>query len=254
LKKKNIDQITIVYPNKIQFMKKNVVILGNGLLGSELHVLTAWDVISRKDGLDFTRPDTIANVFHRTNKKYDILVNCVANTNTHSENKQEHLKVNTTAVYHLVNLCNTMNAKLVHISTDFVYANCTKSNPSENDVPVHAENWYSYSKLLGDGIIEMFSSDYLILRASHKKTPFPFDRAYSNIVGNFDYVDVIANQIYTLVSAGVSGIYNIGTDPKSFYDLAKQTNPSVIPMEIEDTIKNRTYSIEKFKNLMNDVD
>jgi len=229
-------------------MEKNILILGNGLLGSELHGLTRWDLVSREDGLDYTVPSTIAKILLESKKKYDVVVNCVANTDTYSENKQEHLSVNTHAVYHLVNLCNSMNIKLVHVSTDFVYANCIKSNPCENDVPVHAENWYSYSKLLADGIIEMLSNDYLIVRTSHKKNPFPFDKAYSNIFGNFDYVDVIANQIYSLVMLDASGIYNIGTEPKTFYQLAKKTNPSVIPIEIEDGIKNRTYSIEKFKD------
>ena len=236
-------------------MKNNVLILGNGLLGSELHDVSNWDVLSReKNDIDITQKSELYAILKDrvAVKKYDTVINCIANTNTYSNDKRSHLEVNSGGVYNLITICNSLGIKLVHISTDFVYVNCDVKYPSEESVPVHAENWYSYSKLLADGMIELLSNDYLILRASHKKNPFPFETAYSNVYGNFDYVDVIAKQIYTLVVNDASGIYNIGTELKSFYELAKRTNTEVKPTETVDTIKNRVYSIDKFKKFIKD--
>ena len=116
--------------------------------------------------------------------------------------------------------------KLVQISTDYVYANASHA-PSELSVPVHGENWYSYTKLLADGYIELKGKNYLIIRCGHKPTPFPFDTAYSDIVGNFDYVNVIAAGIISLINKNSVGLYNVGTETKTIYELAKETRPDV---------------------------
>ena len=61
-----------------------IVILGNGLLGSELHKQTSWDIISRtKNKFDITQPDIFLNYFIDlfdgmiATKKYDVIVNCI---------------------------------------------------------------------------------------------------------------------------------------------------------------------------------
>ena len=109
-----------------------VLVLGDGLLGSEIVKQTSWDYISRKkDGFNITEPDTFDNFFIDQfdgilfTKKYDIIVNCIANTNTYSLNKEEHWKVNYEGVANLTDFCNKWNIKLIHISTDYVYTNST---------------------------------------------------------------------------------------------------------------------------------
>jgi dTDP-4-dehydrorhamnose reductase len=56
---------------------------------------------------------------------------------------------------------------LVHISTDYLYSGSV-SNASESDVPVHCNNWYGYTKLLADGLVQLESNNYLICRCTHK--------------------------------------------------------------------------------------
>jgi hypothetical protein len=42
--------------------RMKVVILGDGLLGSNIHQIMGWDVISRKqDGFDITQPELFIN-------------------------------------------------------------------------------------------------------------------------------------------------------------------------------------------------
>jgi len=202
-----------------------VLILGDGLLGKEIKKQTNWDSISRSThNIDFK--DVVS--CYRYLKDYDIILNCIAHTDTYDKNKEDHWDINFKAVSRLCDWCNDNDKKLVHISTDFVYAN-SSNIPSENDIPVHAENWYSYTKLLGDGYIELKAKDYLIIRCGHKPTPFPYTEAYTDIIGNFDYVNVIANKIINLIKSKKGGIYNVGTETKSIYELAQKTVPSVKP-------------------------
>jgi hypothetical protein len=140
-----------------------------------------------------------------------------------------------------------MGKKLVHISTDYVYAGSV-SNATEEDVPVHCNNWYGYTKLVSDALIQIRSKNYLICRCTHKPNPFPYDSAWVDQVGNFDYVDIISSLIIKGIENDLSGVYNVGTEIKTMYELAKKTknikkifSPIHVP-------KNTTMNLDKFNN------
>ena len=205
-------------------LNKKILVLGNGILGKEISKQTGWDNISReKNGFDITDNSLIEEMMF---DQYDTIINCIANTNTYLDERDPHWNVNYKGVDNLVEFCNREGIKLVHVSTDYVYVNAG-ANQSEKDVPVHQGTWYAYTKLLGDSHVQLKSKDYLIVRGGHKPNPFPYDNAYDDIVGNFDYVDKNASIIIKLVKNNSNGVFNIGTEPKSMYDLAKQTNKNV---------------------------
>jgi dTDP-4-dehydrorhamnose reductase len=235
-----------------------VVVLGDGLLGSEIVKQTGWDIISRKkDMFNITQPSTFINYFIDifegviAAKKYDVIVNCIANTNTYSTNKEEHWDVNYKGVANLVDFCNKWSIKLVHISTDYVYTNSIKE-ASENDIPIHGNNWYSYTKLLGDAYIELKSNNYLICRGTHKPKPFPYDKAWIDQIGNFDYVDVMSGLIIQLIQSDSRGVFNIGTHVKSIFELASQTTPVKIAFRNSGVPGNTTMNINKLKKELNE--
>lgn len=234
----------------------NIVILGNGILGSEIQKQTGWDIISRKEnGFDITQPDMFMDYFIDVfdgviaSKRYDIIINCIANTNTYSNNKEEHWNVNYKGVADLVDFCNLWRIKLVHVSTDYVYTNSI-NEASENDIPIHGNNWYSYTKLLGDAYIELKSNSYLICRGTHKPNPFPYDKAWIDQIGNFDYVNIIANLIIQLIKNDNTGLFNIGTQIKSMFELATQTNPVKVAFRTFETPGNTTININKLNNVL----
>ena len=209
------------------------LILGDGLLGSELIKQTGWDYISRKkDGIDFTAIETYKHMLDN----YDEVINCIAYTNTYDVDKNLYWKVNYEGVANLVDLCNIFEKKMIHISTDYLYT-YSKVGATENDVPVHCKNWYGYTKLLADGYVQLKSNNFLLLRNTHKKNPFPHENAWANQIGNFDYVDIITKYIVKLINKNAVGIYNVGTDVKTIYQLAKKTSSDVKPMYsmIDDT-------------------
>lgn len=228
-----------------------VAILGDGLLGSEIQLHSKWDIISRKkNGFDITKPEEwdkhFVEIFDGMTKltKYDILINCIANTETYSTDKQSHWDVNYKGVADLVDYCNKNDIKLVHISTDYVYTN-SDSYAAEDEVPIHGNNWYSYTKLLADGYVELRSNNYIICRETHKPYPFPYQQAWVDQVGNFDYVDTISRIIIDLVQNNTNGIYNVGTELKSMFDLAKTTNP-----DVNSVLKNNNVPSNTSMNLL----
>jgi len=202
-----------------------ILVLGDGQLGSAICQLKGWNCISRKkDGFQASNPDF--NVL----KPYDQIVNCIGFTKTYSEDRKTNWETNYKFVADLTDFCNINPIKkIVHISTDYVYS---ESIPyaSEEDVPVHCRNWYGYTKLLADGYVQLKAKDFLIVRCSFKPRPFPYPKAITSQFGNFDYTDVITKMICRLVDLGANGVYNVGTEPKTIYELARQTNPNVEPM------------------------
>ena len=197
-----------------------VAVLGNGLLGKEISKQSNWDNINRSTH-QFDFIDVTSCYQYLIN--YDIIINCIAHTDTYDKAKEKHWQINYKAATRLSDWCKENNKKIVHISTDYVYAN-TKASGSEDKIPVHAENWYTYTKLLADGYIELKNENYLIIRCGHKPKPFPYELAYDDMLGNFDYVDNVAKNIIDLIKLKAEGIYNVGTeDYHSMYELALKT-------------------------------
>ena len=203
-----------------------VLVLGDGLLGKEMIKQSGWEYLShRQDGFDVTQDFNHLAALIDDNDP-DVVVNCIGYTDTYSKERDVHWKVNYEFVVNLANFCDSRDIKLVHISTDYIFANWREGQVKETDVPVSQNTWYAYTKLISDAYVQL-SSNYLLIRCSFKPKPFPYDNAFTNIWGSFDYVDVIAAQIIELINEDRTGIWNIGTEYKSVYDLAKQTKPDV---------------------------
>jgi dTDP-4-dehydrorhamnose reductase len=243
-----------------------VVVLGDGLLGSEIIKQTGWDFISRKkDNFDINNHESFFQFFIENYnsivfwKKYDIIINCIANTDTYSSNKEDMYNTNYKSVAALSDFCKKENIKLVHISTDYIYAGSV-SNATEEDLPIPANNWYSYYKLLADEYISLTNSNHLICRCLFKEKPFQFEYAWTDQIGNFDYVDVIANLIIHLVNSEAIGIFNVGTKLKTIFQLAEQTKgvkeslrPEWVPNDVStNTSKLYNFLNERLSNIKSD--
>ena len=228
-----------------------VLVIGDGLLGSEIVKQTNWDYISRKkDGIDFT----ILESYQHKLYDYDIVLNCVAFTDTYSNNRVSNREINYVAVANLSDFCSQQNKKLIHISTDYVYSNSINES-TEEDLPLISENWYTYYKLLADEYIQLKNNNFLICRCSFKPNPFPYKKAWVDHVGNFDYVNKIAYIIIKLINDNAAGLFNVGTNLKSIYELSKLTNQTVTPtLKPKNAPSNVSMNIDKLNNFLKDID
>jgi dTDP-4-dehydrorhamnose reductase len=204
----------------------NILVLGDGLLATEILNQRNWSQISRKkDDFDITELYDCDYML----EGYDVIVNCIGFTDTYSDDLLSHWQINYQGVASLVDTCNFNGQKIVQISTDYLYSG-SKDNASELDVPVHCQNYYGYTKLLADGYVQLKAENYLLVRTSFKPKPFPYQKALVSQFGNFDYVDVIAKMIIDLIEKDAEGVYNVGTERKNIYDLARQTRLDVDPL------------------------
>ena len=107
------------------------------------------------------------------------------------------------------------------------------------------------TKLLADEYLKEHAKNYLICRLSHKPYPFPYESAWVDIVTNADYTPVIADLVIKLIENGAEGLYNVGTERKTIYELAQRTNKNVLKSIAPPHIpKNVTMNISKMESFL----
>lgn len=241
---------------------------GSGVLGTEIQKhLDCW-APSRKV-LDITRLNDEDDKYgysykywfeeynHKDLVDINTLIHCAAYTDVpHAEiEKDKAVLSNIIGTYNVANYAHKYGWKVVYISTDYVY-NGISGNHKETDI-TNPINWYASTKLAGESFMV---DDDLIIRTSFKPRNLwtdRFYRAFSDVYTSADYADVIAKKICDLIGSGEQGIFNVGTERKSIYDLAKQTNPDVKPMsrkEIRDVRLPEDISmcINKYERVLNE--
>ncbi|TWV46981.1 dTDP-4-dehydrorhamnose reductase [Streptomyces misionensis] len=123
-----------------------------GKLGRDLTAVLAADpraevTALRRADLDITDPTAVSRVV----PGHDIVVNTAAWTDVDAAEQAEEAatEVNGTAVRHLSRACAASNARLLHISTDYVFAG-NAVTPYPEDAPTAPVNAYGRSKLAGE--------------------------------------------------------------------------------------------------------
>lgn len=149
-----------------------LLLLGaNGQLGTDIFSLS-----EKKEGvsvatlgrshLDVSRVEEVRAVL--SEQDFDVLVNC---TGYHKIDEVEGnpslaFTVNAHAVAAMAEACDAKRARLVHISTDYVFGGGDLRRPYlETDCPAPI-NVYGASKLMGENLTALVHEDVLILRVA----------------------------------------------------------------------------------------
>lgn len=139
-----------------------------GMLGSEIarqFEENKIEYVGTDREVDFTDYTSIQN-FSR-DKKIDFIVNCAAYTAVDKAESDRELaqKLNEEGPANLSKLCNSINATLIHISTDYVFDG-TGNTPRTEDMPVAPIGVYGETKALGEKAVTSSSNKYYILRTA----------------------------------------------------------------------------------------
>lgn len=150
---------------------KRIIITGcNGQLGREMNRFYANHadvefVNTDVEQLDITNIDAVMNLAKEV-KPYAI-VNCAAYTAVDlcETNQDLAFRVNTIGPRNLAIAAEEVNAKIVHISTDYVFDGCKKSAYYESDL-VCPKSVYGFTKAEAEKMIRQFSNHHYILRTA----------------------------------------------------------------------------------------
>ena len=156
-------------------MKKKILVTGcNGQLGRAIQKEYGNSVdfiltdVAAGDGvvsLDITDVNAVLSVVER--ELPDVIINCAAHTNVDACEKQWDLayRINAIGPRNLAIAADKTGAKLIHVSTDYVFAGNGTSPYTEFDTPGPVSA-YGKTKLEGERFVQQFARKYFILRTA----------------------------------------------------------------------------------------
>lgn len=222
----------------------NILVTGcNGQLGQEMRnvleqKMPGITIYTDRDTLDLTDAKTL-QAFVLDNDITHI-VNCAAYTNVDlaEEEKLECAAINVTAVKNIANAADLNGAKVIHISTDYVFDG-TAHRPYRESDKVNPISQYGTTKRLGETALIALAPESIIIRTAWLYSPYGKNfvktilrlsetnkeiNVVSDQIGTPTYALDLAEAIVKILSSHqwVSGIYHFTDEgAASWYDFAK---------------------------------
>ena len=201
---------------------------GSGRLGTELRALLPGIVAPTSTEMNLTDAAQVREVVER--ERPHVIVHAAAYTNVGGAEKDRAAcwNANVVGTRNVAAAANTVGAKLVHISTDYVFSG-EEGGYREGDTPGPVVNYYSLTKLVAEEAARA-AQRHLILRTGFRPREFQYPVAFSDVYTGQDYVDIIAPEIALAVQHAPDiqdEVLHIVTERKSVYELARRRKPDV---------------------------
>lgn len=222
----------------------NILITGaNGQLGNEMRNVLEGDanhsvVYTDVAELDLTCAQALATFFDSNH--IDVVVNCAAYTAVDAAEDNEPLcrKVNVDAVRLLGAAAHSHGAKVVHVSTDYVF-NGQGCRPYREDDETCPQSVYGATKLDGEKALIDVAPDSVVLRTAWLYSPYGknFVKTMLMLGGTKESLNVVVDQVGTptyardlalaikaIINAEqwVPGVYHFSNEgATSWYDFTK---------------------------------
>lgn len=215
---------------------QDIIKTGKAEIGEVSDVIKNAEVVAVDvEDLDITKLEQVKSVLKE--EKPDVVINCAAATNVDGCEKNQELafKINAIGPRNLAMVCEEIGAKLVQVSTDYVFSGVGEKPLAEFEMPA-PYSIYGKTKLAGENFVKELSSKYYIVR-----TAWLYGRVGKNFVytmanlgktkealtvvddqrGNPTNANDLAYHILKLIQTEEYGIYHCtGNGECSWYDFA----------------------------------
>jgi len=189
---------------------KSILVTGaSGQLGRSLQAIIhdhpQYTVtFANREMLDLSKPTTVNSFFSKN--RFDLIINCAAYTAVDKAESEPEIAnvINHLAVKQLAEIAVQQQAKLIHISTDYVYSGQQHRPYIETD-EVEPQGVYGKTKLAGEkAVLQAMPTNALIIRTSWVYSEFGnnFVKTMLKLGEQRDELNVIFDQVGTPTYAG----------------------------------------------------
>lgn len=188
-------------------MKKIIVTGCNGQLGRAVNQQyagsTEYELVNTDVAeLDITKVDKVLELAREV-KPYAI-INCAAYTNVDKCEVEQELayKINAIGARNLAIAAADTGAKLMHISTDYVFPGNVSAHPLTEFDRVSPKSMYGATKLAGENFVRDFANRYFIIRTAWLYGDgHNFAKTMLKLAETNDKIGVVMDQVGTPTSA-----------------------------------------------------
>lgn len=192
-------------------MKKILVTGCNGQLGRAIRNVYEQDDVTfvntdvmESEGvvaLDITKIEQVMSLV--LSEKPDVIINCAAHTNVDGCEKEWDLayQINAIGPRNLSIAANAVDAKMIHVSTDYVFEGNGTVPYTEFDAP-NPVSAYGKTKLEGEKFVKEFAKKYFIFRTAWLYGDGKnFVKTMLRLSESYEQVNVVCDQLGTPTSA-----------------------------------------------------
>lgn len=238
---------------------QKIIMSGEAEIGKLSNEIVSAEVFAADvETLDITNLEQVKRYLNEV--KPDVVINCAAFTNVDGceENIDAAFKVNAIGPRNLAMVCEELGAKIVNVSTDYVFDGEPKEAQLREYDIANPKSVYGKSKLQGENYVREFSPKYYIVRTAwlygYEGNNFVYtmmklgkDRDSITVVndqkGNPTSANDLAYHILRLIETEEYGVYHCTAKGEcTWYDFAKRImelaglNCTVNPISTEDYI------------------
>ena len=219
-------------------MPQNLLVTGaNGQLGNEMQRIVAANpgkvnaYFTDIDTLDITDAAAVRSFIEHN--AIDVIVNCAAYTAVDRAEDDMVLcaKLNIDAVANLASAARDFGAKVLHISTDYVFDGFEHRPYEESDEP-NPRSTYGTTKLQGERELLKYAPDSIIVRTAWLYSPFGknFVKTMLALGESRDRLSVVCDQVGTPTAAAdlASAIFTIIASPEWHAGICHVSNEGAI--------------------------
>jgi len=211
-----------------------------GRLGTELVALLPGALTPTRAELDVTDAASVRAALER--ERPTVVVHAAAYTDVAGAEREPEAcwRVNVQGTRHVAEACASIDAVLVHLSTDYVFwgdadpARAARGGYREDDPTGPVRNRYALSKLAAEDEARR-APRHLIVRTSFRPRAWPYPTAFTDVRTSQAYVDelapdlaLVARHAARLVDAGVH-VLHVAGPPTTVFELAQRRAPDVAP-------------------------
>ena len=226
--------------SRSRLFRRALVTGAGGLLGR--HIIeqlrgSGWQTIAlAHSDLDITRPTDVSRAIEQ--EAPSVVVNCAVTGDVDACEREQAwaYAVNEKGPRLLAAACRRFGAKIVHVSTDYVFDGEKAGFYTQGDEP-RPLNVYGKSKLAGELAVQEENPDHFIIRTSwifgtggrnfgsrvieHASSGRPL-KGVTDQTSITTYAPDLAARIEEIINLGVAGLYHVtSTGATSWYDFAR---------------------------------
>jgi dTDP-4-dehydrorhamnose reductase len=208
-----------------------IVTGGSGQLGQELRIAFSSSSITRpviftdREELDLSKPEQFEAFFRTHQPAYFIHGGAYTAVDKAEQEKDLAYLINATATGEIARLCKIYGARLIYISTDYVF-NGTGTSPYQPTDVTSPVNHYGYTKWMGEELIRREQAAAAIIRTSWVFSAFgnnfvktmlrlmrerPQIRVVNDQRGCPTYAADLADAILAILQLWEKGVAHVGT-------------------------------------------